>query len=135
MSKLSPEQRQALLAEPAGPPPPGMVANLANPPSLHDAGHAIALVFWGVAFICIAIRLYTKTFIIKQLRISDYMMFMAWAVCIGYIAPSWLLGNLAPAVDQWNLTLQDFMTMLYYTYVLSMLGTTSGLAMDFSSSI
>ncbi|PWY83833.1 hypothetical protein BO94DRAFT_599249 [Aspergillus sclerotioniger CBS 115572] len=121
MSGLSSEQRQALLVGPAGAPPVGMVSNLVNPPSILATGRGISLVFWIGASICVAIRLYTKACIIKQLRASDYMMLISWALCIGYMVPCWIAGNIAPGVDQWNMTLGDFITLLYYFHVASII--------------
>ena len=68
---LSSEQRQALLDGPAASPPSGVIPNLANPPNLQAVGRALILVFWSLALITFAIRIYTKAFIIRSFRVSD----------------------------------------------------------------
>ena len=32
---------------------------------------------------------------------------------MGYIAPAWLVNNVAAGVDQWNITFSDFIGLLY----------------------
>ncbi|KAL4778352.1 hypothetical protein BJX76DRAFT_362816 [Aspergillus varians] len=115
--ELSPEQRQALLEGPAGPPPPGVVANFVDPPNLQVAGQAIVIVLWSLASICFAIRIYTKAFIIRRIRVSDYAMIIAWAISIGYFPIAWRVGEIAPGIDQWNLQLRELISLLYWFHI------------------
>ncbi|PWY90565.1 hypothetical protein BO94DRAFT_30427 [Aspergillus sclerotioniger CBS 115572] len=121
MSTLSPEQRQALLEGPAGPPPPGQASNLVDPPNLLVAGHSVLLLFWTLASVAVVLRVYTKVFLIGLMRLSDYTMLLAWALFMGYFGPAWGLSAAAPGVDQWNLRLKDYISMLYYFHVNSIL--------------
>ncbi|PYI02966.1 hypothetical protein BO78DRAFT_452727 [Aspergillus sclerotiicarbonarius CBS 121057] len=129
MTTLSPEQRQALLEGPAGPPPPGQVSNLVDPPNLLVAGHTILLLFWSLASVSVAIRVYTKVFLIGVLRLSDCLRLsisqstclISQALFLAYFGPAWALSAAAPGVDQWNLRLKDYISMLYYFHVNSIL--------------
>ncbi|KAL4969462.1 uncharacterized protein BDV14DRAFT_195733 [Aspergillus stella-maris] len=117
MASLSLELREALLEGPAGPPAPGTDPNFDNPPNLQTVGRAMILVGWSLAFICFAIRIYTKAFIIRQFRISDYAIILAWALSIGYFPVAWRIGDIAPGIDQWNLQLRDFISLLYWFHI------------------
>ncbi|RAK96680.1 uncharacterized protein BO80DRAFT_217112 [Aspergillus ibericus CBS 121593] len=121
MSTLSPEQRQALLDGPAGTPPPGQASNLIEPPNLLVAGRTVLFLFWTLASVSVAIRIYTKVFLLGLMRLSDYTILLAWALFMGYFGPAWALSAAAPGVDQWNLRLKDFIAMLYYFHVNSIL--------------
>ncbi|RAQ76213.1 hypothetical protein COH20_001520 [Aspergillus flavus] len=111
---LSSEQRQALLDGPAASPPSGVVPNLADPPNLQAVGRALILVFWSLALITFAIRIYTKAFIIRSFRISDYAMIVAWALSIGYFPIAWKVGDIAPGIDQWNLQVKNLIEVLHW---------------------
>ncbi|KAE8324528.1 hypothetical protein BDV39DRAFT_217064 [Aspergillus sergii] len=90
---LSSEQRQALL----------------------DAiGRALILVFWSLALITFVIRIYTKAFIIRSFRVSDYAMIVAWALSIGYFPIAWKVGDIAPGIDQWNLQVKNLIEVLHW---------------------
>ncbi|KAL4937612.1 hypothetical protein BDV06DRAFT_226778 [Aspergillus oleicola] len=117
MASLPPELREALLEGPAGPPPPDTDPNFVNPPDLQTVGRAMILVGWSLAFICFAIRIYTKAFIIRRFRISDYAMILAWVLSIGYFPVAWRIGDIAPGIDQWNLQLRDFISLLYWFHI------------------
>ncbi|KAL4977147.1 hypothetical protein BDW66DRAFT_150459 [Aspergillus desertorum] len=114
---LSPEQREAFLRGPAGPPPAGQVSNFDDPPNLSSAGHAIFLTLWGVATICFFIRLYAKAVVVRKWRLSDFVMILAWTLCMGYSSVVLLVGRISPGVDQWNLRLKDFIELLYYEQI------------------
>ncbi|KAL3479171.1 hypothetical protein BJX99DRAFT_255702 [Aspergillus californicus] len=118
---LSSEQREALLDLPASMPPPGQVSNLVDPPNLAVAGRVVLLLCFSLACVSVAIRAYTKLFVIRAVRKSDYAILIAWALFMGYFAPCWLGGEVAPGIDQWNLQLRDFRSLLWYYHVGSIL--------------
>ncbi|RAK88208.1 hypothetical protein BO79DRAFT_228767 [Aspergillus costaricaensis CBS 115574] len=121
MVALTSSQREAILNGPAGYPPAGKTANLTDPPNMHTIGRIVHLILFIVASLCFIIRIYTKACVVRHVRMSDYMMIIAWLGFIGYFVPAWLLGNVAPGVDQWNMTMRDFIKMLYYFRVGSVL--------------
>ncbi|PYI08430.1 hypothetical protein BO78DRAFT_310959 [Aspergillus sclerotiicarbonarius CBS 121057] len=114
LSALTPAQREALMDGPAASPPAGQVSNLVDPPNSQVAGRAVHMILVVLTSIFFIIRLYTKVFLIRHIRISDYVMFISWGLFMGYIAPAWIVGDVAPGVDQWNITLRNFITLLYY---------------------
>ncbi|GKZ47113.1 hypothetical protein AbraIFM66951_010462 [Aspergillus brasiliensis] len=106
MVSLTSAQREAILNGPAGYPPAGTTANLTDPPNMHAVGRIVHLVLFIVASLSFIVRIYTKVLVLGF---------------IGYFVPAWLLGNVAPGVDQWNMTMRDFIKMLYYFRVGSVL--------------
>ena len=56
---------------PAGIPPPGVVPNFKNPPSLAQPIIAVHAVFLSLAVLFVALRLYTKIFLTRLLRWDD----------------------------------------------------------------
>ncbi|KAI9035798.1 uncharacterized protein KD926_002902 [Aspergillus affinis] len=117
MASLSFKQREGLLEGPAGPPPPEVYPNFVNPPNLQAVGRGIILIGWSLAFICFAIRTYTRAFIIRHFNISDYAMILAWALSIAYFPVAWIIGDIAPGIDQWNLQLKGFISLLYWFHI------------------
>ncbi|KAK1148134.1 hypothetical protein N8T08_010773 [Aspergillus melleus] len=109
-SNMSPEE---LLEMPAGSPPPGQQSNLKDPPNLETAGHTVLLFFWISASILFVVRMYTKLFVIRKVKLSDYSIILAWGIFMGYLAPAWLLAKVGPGVDQWNISLKNFISVLF----------------------
>ncbi|KAL4904256.1 hypothetical protein BDW74DRAFT_178838 [Aspergillus multicolor] len=116
MEALSPEQRQALLEGPALAPPPGLVSNFEDPPNLTSTGHAILFSIWSVATVCFLIRLYAKAFVARKWQLSDFVIILAWALCMGYAAVL-LLAAKYSGVDQWNIRLKNLIELLYYEQI------------------
>ncbi|KAL4886048.1 hypothetical protein BJY04DRAFT_213587 [Aspergillus karnatakaensis] len=121
MSTLSPEEREAFLKLPASIPPPGEVSNLVDPPNLVVAGYVVVLMALCWTCLFFAIRVYTKVFVIRSLRMSDYAMAIGWGLFMGYFAPAWLVIHVAPGIDQWNMSFGDLRSMLWYYHVGSIL--------------
>lgn len=69
--KMDPSQIEALLDGPAGPPPPGVVPNLENPPNKQSVGRGLLLTCLCLATVAVILRLYTKVIIMRQFRASD----------------------------------------------------------------
>lgn len=53
------------------PPPPGVTANFVNPASRRPQIIAIAIIFPVLAFIAIALRLYTRLFVSRAFGLDD----------------------------------------------------------------
>ncbi|KAH8435317.1 uncharacterized protein LDX57_012947 [Aspergillus melleus] len=105
---------EKLLEMPAATPPPGVTPNLVDPPNDEAAAKGIILSFWIFCSLMLFIRVYTKLVLIRKFDLSDYSILMAWAILMGDFAPYWLFADLAPGVDQWNLRLKDFSTVIEY---------------------
>ncbi|THC98614.1 hypothetical protein EYZ11_001892 [Aspergillus tanneri] len=124
---------EQLLQLPAAATPPGVRSNFVDPPKLEATGRAVILTFWILCSVVLLVRMYTKIRIIRQVDLSDYSILVAWvcqieypppsprltlqAIFMGYFVPSWLLLQVAPGVDQWNLRMKDFSSMLLYFHV------------------
>ena len=66
---IPPMDSEAFLDLPALPPPPGITPNFVNPPNLRaPAWSALQLV---LATIAVAVRLYTKRFIVRRMLAED----------------------------------------------------------------
>ncbi|KAL4804955.1 hypothetical protein BDV18DRAFT_161354 [Aspergillus unguis] len=115
--RLTPGLREAFLNGPAAIPPDGQESNFDNPPNLSLAGYAIFTSLWATATVCFAIRVYAKAFVCRKFVLSDYAMVVAWALCMGYSSVCLLVGKKAPGIDQWNLRLRDFISLLYYQQI------------------
>ncbi|KAK5631974.1 hypothetical protein RRF57_007688 [Xylaria bambusicola] len=59
---------------PARPPPPGVIPNFTNPPSLSWMGRVAVYITLPVMIVILALRVYTRTRIVKQFGIDDCMM-------------------------------------------------------------
>jgi hypothetical protein len=70
---LSPIQREILLNGPALAPPPGVIPNFTDPPSRKDLCVGLAIANISIAALVVGIRLYTKVFCVKKLRLEDCM--------------------------------------------------------------
>ncbi|KAL4735696.1 hypothetical protein BDV11DRAFT_173582 [Aspergillus similis] len=71
--------------------------------------------------IFLVVRLYTKYCIPRYVNISDLAMFIAWAPYVDYMSTGWLGNNVSRGLDQWDLRLRDFISMLYYFHVESII--------------
>ncbi|RAL13350.1 uncharacterized protein BO97DRAFT_423558 [Aspergillus homomorphus CBS 101889] len=105
----------AIPSGPAASLPPGIGLERSESGSLLIAGRAIVLVLSIVSTIFVAIRVYTKIFIVRRMRKSDYAMIFAWALVMGFMAPVWLYNDASPGVEY--ITLNDMLQALYYYIV------------------
>ncbi|RAQ59677.1 hypothetical protein AFCA_011477 [Aspergillus flavus] len=114
MESIPAEKLQKLLQGPAGIPPPGVKPNLVNPPNQRISGQAAILVCGIVASIALFMRIYTRIFVIRKTNMSDYSIIVAWGIYMSLCVICWLGNDAGPAVDMWNLRLQDFRRMQYW---------------------
>lgn len=69
ISNPTPEQLQVLLNAPALAPPPGIIPNFTDPPNLHRTGVAVQALL--LSTFAVAIRIYTKARIMRQMAAAD----------------------------------------------------------------
>ncbi|OTA88098.1 hypothetical protein M434DRAFT_53738, partial [Hypoxylon sp. CO27-5] len=86
-------------------PPPGVVPQLDNPPNRRAVAISVPTVCLVVSTLAIAMRLYTRIRIIRQV------------ISVMYIACLLLAFEYAPGVHQWDLYLRDFREFNYYMYI------------------
>ncbi|KAI0843734.1 hypothetical protein F5Y06DRAFT_10101 [Hypoxylon sp. FL0890] len=117
MNDPSPEEFGALLNGPALSPPTGVTPQLDNPPNCEAAAKAVPIICLLVSTLAMAMRLYTRSRIIRQMNITDYSLLLGWGIFVGYIACLLLAFKYAPGVHQWDLRLGDYRDFKYYMYI------------------
>ena len=76
-------QLQILLDDPAGTPPPGVLPNFENPATLNQWAILTIVLGLSLGTICVAIRIYTKSFIMKVFDPEDCTFFLPSRVQLG----------------------------------------------------
>lgn len=71
---LTPEEKQAFLNGPALAPPPGVVPNFTNPPNRLRLCVGVTVITITVSVIVVFLRLYTRIFRVKKMRLEDCML-------------------------------------------------------------
>ncbi|KAH8434487.1 uncharacterized protein LDX57_012132 [Aspergillus melleus] len=117
MEPVSPEEREALLKGPAATPPPGLQSNLTDPPNQKTASYTIIIFFGLLATFALIVRIYTRAFILRRVKVADYSLILGWLMFVAYLVSGWLAADASPMVDQWNLRLKDFIDLLFRFYV------------------
>ncbi|KAM0803966.1 hypothetical protein BDR22DRAFT_886260 [Usnea florida] len=121
----SSEQAQAslrgLLEGPAMSPPTGVIPNFHDPPNL-DAFVALTISLCiGFGTLAVALRMYTKVFILRVLAWEDYVIVLAWVLQIGETVPTILGTRHGAGTHMWNIEMHTFFEMLYWLNVGSIL--------------
>lgn len=83
ISNPTPEQLQALLNGPGLVPPPGVIPNFIDPPNLRHTAIAVQVVTLVLSTFAVAMRIYTKAYIKRQMAAADCMNlpFLAGSSC------------------------------------------------------
>ncbi|KAI1770226.1 hypothetical protein F4818DRAFT_433856 [Hypoxylon cercidicola] len=117
-SSLPPGQQDAILNSPALSPPAGVVPNFSDPPNFNAGCYAITSVCLVISTICVLTRLYTKFFLIKRLRIEDYLLIAAYGIYLGMIYCMYgLAAGIGFQVHQWDIPLKDLSRYLYVLHI------------------
>ncbi|KAH8696952.1 hypothetical protein GQ44DRAFT_665978 [Phaeosphaeriaceae sp. PMI808] len=66
------------------PPPPGITPNFTNPPSRAHALITVQIVCAIISTLFTGLRFYTARFIIRQVRVDDYLIISAWFLALVY---------------------------------------------------
>ncbi|OTA81548.1 hypothetical protein M434DRAFT_37508 [Hypoxylon sp. CO27-5] len=98
---------------PAAPPPPGVISNFVNPPSLHAATVGVGVTTMVLLTLFIGIRTYTKSWIMKDFQHEDYFAIVAWIGLIAWAAIYIYLSAIGLTRDLWNIRAVDMSHMLY----------------------
>ncbi|PLB52003.1 hypothetical protein P170DRAFT_506908 [Aspergillus steynii IBT 23096] len=76
------------------------------------------MIFFGIlATFALVIRVYTRAFILRRMKIADYSLILGWLNFVAYLVTGWLAAESAPMIDQWNLRLRNFLDLLFRFYV------------------
>ena len=68
---MTPAQLQALLDGPAGSPPPGVIPNFVDPPSIYPQIIVTLVLTLSISTLALVIRTYTKLRVIKAWHLED----------------------------------------------------------------
>ncbi|MCJ1317038.1 hypothetical protein MMC15_002359 [Xylographa vitiligo] len=93
--------------KPVAQPPPGVVANLDNPPNMQAVNITIVVICLTITTPIVCMRLYTKLFITKTRGWDDYTMFAAWFLSVCFAVIGILFAHVGAGVDGWNLRLRS----------------------------
>jgi hypothetical protein len=115
---MTPEQIQALLERPALAPPPGIEPNFVNPPDLKAVDYAVMSIAILLPTIAIALRLYTKAFVIRKPGLEDWVALLGWALFMVFCAWTVVLAKHGLGRHQWDVRLVDMQQILYVSEVI-----------------
>ncbi|KAK0701933.1 hypothetical protein B0T26DRAFT_660242 [Lasiosphaeria miniovina] len=107
---LPPILQEYILNQPARPPPPGVTSNFVDPPNKNRTAGAV--VFLGIALvtICGLLRVYTRGFVTRTVKIEDYL---GLAAFVFYVGLMWgiisLMIKVGFFVDQYNVQVRTFL--------------------------
>ncbi|KAJ5371216.1 uncharacterized protein N7496_007308 [Penicillium cataractarum] len=113
---LSPEALAKLLAQPALSPPPGVTPNFDNPPNSNRLAWFVTTFCMVIATICLLLRLFSRCWLEKKLRIEEGLMICAylkgayWGTAYAGYALIYTPGY---GVHTWNLHNKDLTRPLY----------------------
>ena len=89
------------------PPPPGIEPNFVGPYTLWPFYAETSALCIIVVTIFVAMRVYTKTFLLKSLTLEDYSCVVGWASFIVYMGVNMAIGLHGGGTHQWNLYYKD----------------------------
>ncbi|MCJ1476024.1 hypothetical protein MMC13_004688 [Lambiella insularis] len=93
--------------KPLAQPPPGVTANLDNPPNMQALNIAIVAICLAITTPVLWMRLYTKFFITKSRGWEDYTIFSAWFLSVCFAVVGILFAQVGAGVDGWNLRIRS----------------------------
>ncbi|GAW24965.1 hypothetical protein ANO14919_145620 [Xylariales sp. No.14919] len=114
---LTPEARKALQALPAEAPPPNVMPNFEHPWSMRESAEGALHSLLAISTILFILKMYAQVRITRKLSPEDYVLALAWLVYVGAFEPTGTLLARAPmGVHQWDITLGQFATHLFFQY-------------------
>ncbi|KAH8698001.1 hypothetical protein BGW36DRAFT_379842 [Talaromyces proteolyticus] len=73
-----------------------------------------------VAILPLILRVFTKTYTLRQMKIEDYLLILSVAGLIGYSPVLVVASHTGQGIHQWNLTVKQFLKTLNLTNVLEL---------------
>ncbi|KXX79711.1 hypothetical protein MMYC01_203806 [Madurella mycetomatis] len=105
---LPPELQEQILNGPARAPPPGVVPNFDNPPNRTPEAIAVIAVCLFFSTAAVLLRIYSRVFILRKVRLEDYLGLLAFAT---YIVLAWVILDFiricGSFVHQYNVRFRD----------------------------
>ncbi|KAF2687354.1 hypothetical protein K458DRAFT_429292 [Lentithecium fluviatile CBS 122367] len=116
LSTMTPEQ---LANMPGMPPPSGVKSNFVNPETQAPQCIAIVSIFLGIMIITLAMRLYTRIYVVKRTGWDDWTALLAGvsgASVTGVVIATLCMGVFGP--HTWDVPVMKFMSAGYNAYML-----------------
>ena len=116
---------------PFGAPPPGIIPNFVNPPTLVEGLIAASTTTLILALLLLSARLYSTTRITHSIGSDDYIAIASFVLSLAYTSIN--IENRGIARHNWDLPLSDFtLKSMIFFFVSFFLGTLAGLFADLS---
>ncbi|KAI9658026.1 MAG: hypothetical protein M1821_002686 [Bathelium mastoideum] len=102
---------------PALPAPEGFLSNFVDPPTLMPAVIVTCTVVLALVTVFVYARLFTKSYIVREHHIEDYLSYFAWVGIVTYIGILIYIENYGLARHQWDVSIAVFEHIMYYINV------------------
>ena len=93
--------------DPGLPPPPGVEPYFFSPYTLHPYYVVTFALSVIVITVMVALRVYTKAFVIKSVTLEDYSCVVGWAAIIAFMGICYSVGKHGGGTHQWNVYNKD----------------------------
>ncbi|KAI1778629.1 hypothetical protein F4818DRAFT_305730 [Hypoxylon cercidicola] len=103
---------------PALDPPENVEPNFVNPPTLMPAVIGTSVAVLTLSFLFVFARIFTKIYIVRDHHIEDWLAYFALAGFATYTAILLYIENYGFARHQWDVSVAQFMHIMYYLSVL-----------------
>ncbi|ETS86335.1 hypothetical protein PFICI_00163 [Pestalotiopsis fici W106-1] len=106
------------LDSPALTPPDGVIPNFSNPPNMNDYAFATLWICASLSSIVVALRIYTRFFLLKSPHLGDYVLVIAWALYLTEIGFIYKVGEKPGLfVHQWDIRVRDLPDFLHLSFL------------------
>ncbi|MCJ1424710.1 hypothetical protein MMC29_002598 [Sticta canariensis] len=102
-------------------PPPGVVPNFVNPPSIGYYTVLCATVCLPLITIFVGLRIFTKVFVLHKVCTEDFVCVLAWMGATVYVTLALALNNHGAGKHQWNVTTTDISEFNHINYFVQIL--------------
>ncbi|KAI0010007.1 hypothetical protein F4779DRAFT_579574 [Xylariaceae sp. FL0662B] len=114
ISQLPQAEQETIFNGPALEPPGDIVPELDNPPHNNDLAIAVTILCLSISVILVLIRVYSRVFVMKHVRVEDFVGLAAFGNYAAYMYCVFrFLRNTGFFVHQWNVRLKKLPEFLY----------------------
>ncbi|KAI9683714.1 MAG: hypothetical protein M1822_005904 [Bathelium mastoideum] len=103
---------------PALPAPEGLLSNFVDPPTLMPTVIVTCTVVLASVTAFVYARLFTKSYIVREHHIEDYLSYFAWTGIVTYTGILIYIEKYGFARHQWDLSMAMFEHIMYYINVI-----------------
>ncbi|MCJ1440799.1 MAG: hypothetical protein MMC23_001285 [Stictis urceolatum] len=102
------------LDDPALEPPRGVKPNFVNPYNLNDIAFPVTAIAYAITTILLAVRVYTRLFVMKMWATEDYLCVVGWIAFVIYAAFSLMGFKTGGGTHQYDLTVAQIIPVGYW---------------------